>query len=132
MTIREQAFEQIINWLRDERKYQAEKFDYGNEPPKRLEGGLSDGSWFWETGVLNYTGRVRLFSLTTVHGRQALMKVIGTLVHLAELAIVKYGDLPDGGYPSGKLIYQGYTISPPRMKITDNPKNEDGGGLKSQ
>lgn len=109
------AFEKIITWLRDERKYQAKKFDYGHEPPERLREELSQGSWFWDTGVLNYTGRVRLFGLATGQGRQALMKVMGTLVHLAELAIVEYGDLPKGGYTSGEIV---------KAEVSEPPLNE--------
>lgn len=119
--MRAQAFADIIKWLQDERKYQAAKFDYGNEPPERLRDGLSQGSWFWEKGVLNYTGRVRLYGLNLIQGRQALMKVIGSLVNLAELSIIKYGNLPDGGYTSGTIFINGKDMSPlVGSKTTDN------------
>jgi len=53
--------------------------------------------------MLNYTGRIRLFRLTSYQGRQALMKLIATLVHLAELAIIHHGDLPAPGHTSGEI-----------------------------
>ncbi len=102
-TDRTQAFNEILSWIQRERAYQIIKWGYGDEPPERLERGLNDGGWFWQTGVLNYTGRVRLFTLTNPLGRQALMKLITTLIHLAELAIVKYGPLPTPGVTSGEL-----------------------------
>ena len=98
---RSEAFETIIDWIRGERSYQATKWDYESEPSERLDQGLDADSWFWQKGILNYTGRVRIFGLDHVLGRQALMKLITTLVNLAELAVVRHGPPPRPGVSSG-------------------------------
>ena len=97
---KDQAWEQILDWLDDERVYRKAKWEGHDED---LAGGLDDGANFWDNGVLNYTGRVRLLGLDHPLGLQALMKLISTLTRLAELAIVEYGPPPKGGLPSGEL-----------------------------
>lgn len=99
VTDREQAFEQIIAWIRGERAYQAQKWTYEAEPEERA----TDESWWWENGVINYWGRVKLQTVKFPQGRQAAAKIITTLVHMLELAIIQYGDLPKPGVSSGQI-----------------------------
>ena len=98
-TSREEAFEQIIAWIRAERNYQAKKWNYGAEPEERA----TDERWWLHNGICNYWSRVRIVTVRKALGRQAAAKIITALVHMLELAIVQYGDLPKPGVTSGQI-----------------------------
>jgi hypothetical protein len=99
-------FAAVIRWLILERHYQIGKWDYGEQDLKHALGGLDDPGWFWEKGVLNYTGRVRYFGITQMLGMQAHLKLIATLVSMPE-HLLRGGYFPDGlprpGLSSGNL-----------------------------
>lgn len=98
-------FAQVIKWLCEERGYQERKFKYDTLDEQHALEGLGDGSWYWEKGVLNYTGRVRIFGVHSPLGVQALLKLCSTLVSMPEHLL--RGDhihrLPKAGFPSGEL-----------------------------
>lgn len=96
---REEAFEQIILWIRQERNYQALKWNYTAEPDDRVD----DKTWWWNNGIANYWSRINLQTVATAQGRQAAAKIITTLVHMLEMAILKYGNLPKPGVTSGNI-----------------------------
>ncbi len=99
LTEREQAFEQIMTWIRGERAYQAQKWDYEHEPERRA----TDEGWWFHNGIVNNWGRIRLYGVRQANGRQAAAKIITTLVHMLEIAIVQYGPLPKPGLSSGNI-----------------------------
>lgn len=57
----------------------------------------------WGTFISNYWQRVDLFGLDTPQGRQAMGKLIVTLMHCLETAIDIYGPMPKAGVPSGEI-----------------------------
>lgn len=57
----------------------------------------------WVTFISNYTDRVHVFGLHTPQGRQALGKLIATLTHLLETAVMVHGPMPLPGKPSGEI-----------------------------
>jgi hypothetical protein len=98
-------FFQVIDWLIKERRYQTSKWDYEGSNGDRAEEGLAEDSWYWNNGVLNYTGRVRLFGVTEPLGLQALLKLAATIVSMPEhlLHAGKITELPRPGLSSGNL-----------------------------
>lgn len=103
----ERHFEQVLRWLRNERSLyqtQTDKFDYGEIDESHSLEGLGDDSWMWTNGVLNYTGRVRLFGVTNARGVQALLKLIATLISMVE-HLLRGGhiELPPPGKSSGDV-----------------------------
>lgn len=99
----------VLAWLLDERAYQLAKWGEGGrytqaDVDHALEG-LGNHSWFWERGVLNYAGRVRLLGVTSPLGVQALLKLVATLAsvpeHLLRAGAVER--LPGAGVESGEL-----------------------------
>lgn len=98
-------FAQVIKWLCEERKYQERKFGYDTTDEYHALEGLQGSSWYWEKGVLNYTGRVRLFGVTAPLGVQALLKLCSTLTSMPEHLL--RGDhipgLPRAGFASGEI-----------------------------
>lgn len=101
-----EEFARVLVWMLEERAYQHVKFGYGELDVKHALEGLGDGSWYWEKGVLNYTGRVRLFGVTTPLGMQALLKLGSTILSMPE-HLLRSGDvewLPNGGVPSGSIL----------------------------
>ena len=96
----------LLGWLAEERVFYA---DGKYTPELRAEGrremekaGLEAGR-YWDVLILNYYSRARLLDPRTPAGRQALGKLIVTLMAAAEAAIVAGGPMPAPGYPSGDL-----------------------------
>jgi hypothetical protein len=102
-----EEFAEVIWWLCEERKYQVEKWGKdGHYLPLDTEHalqGLDDDSWFWRNAIENYTGRVRLFGVTSHNGMQALLKIISSLASMPEhlLRDHKIESLPTPGVSSG-------------------------------
>ena len=101
-------FVEVLEWIIDESGYQVEKFGYGDDDLVHAREGLAEDSWFWQKGVLNYAGRVRLFGLVgdaRLLGAQALLKLITTLISQVE-HLRRGGDLerlPKAGVSSGEI-----------------------------
>lgn len=57
----------------------------------------------WLNFIGNYQKRAELFGVQTPQGRQALGKMITTLMHCLETAILVYGEMPKPGVPSGEI-----------------------------
>lgn len=105
-----EEFAEVIRWLCVERQgHQVKKWGdgeaYVDEDVRHVREGLGDDSWFWVKGVLNYTGRVRLFGVESPLGLQALLKLAATIVcmpeHLLRGGVVNA--LPEAGVPSGEI-----------------------------
>lgn len=99
-------FAQVIAWLLQERlEYQSQKWDYKSQDLEHALQGLDEDSWFWQRGVENYTGRVRLFGVEHPLGVQALLKLAATIAcipeHLLRGKIIE--SLPKPGLSSGNL-----------------------------
>lgn len=60
----------------------------------------------WITFITNYLGRARQFGMDTPQGRQALGKLIVTLMHCLETAVMVHGPMPEAGHPSGEVVAQ--------------------------
>lgn len=104
--IAEAAFCDVLEWLVEERRlHQTSKYDYGEEDFRHALEGLDDDSWFWERGVLNYAGRVRLFGITSPLGVQAQLKLTATMAAMVEhlLRGRAVEQLPQPGLSSGNL-----------------------------
>jgi hypothetical protein len=98
-------FAQVLIWMCEERGYQERKFKYDELDEQHALEGLGDESWYWTKGVLNYTGRVRLFGVTSPAGVQSLLKLGSTILSMPEhlLRGKHVRRLPYGGVPSGEL-----------------------------
>jgi hypothetical protein len=57
----------------------------------------------WEIFIGNYMKRVQMFGLDKPHGRQAMGKLIVTLLHALETAIDVHGPMPTPGVSSGTI-----------------------------
>lgn len=97
-------FDEIMQWLIDERQYIISKFDMSEEDNEHIKQGTGDDSWVMQRCIENYLQRTRTFGLDTLQGRQAYMKIIGALIGMGEAMIRVHGHLPKGGYPSGTIL----------------------------
>lgn len=100
-------FSQVLAWLVIERvQYQSGKWDYSEEDLAHALAGLDEDSWFWQRGIENYAGRVRLAGVTAPIGLQALLKLVATLASMPEhlLRGGAVASLPVPGLPSGELL----------------------------
>lgn len=88
------AFEDVLEWLRQERSYQTQKFDYVEEKEKSAE--------YWDQQFSSYIQRILVFGLDTEQGAQATLKLAATAVALSEHYAEKM-QLPKPGLSSGDL-----------------------------
>lgn len=88
----ERSFGEVLEWLRAERVYQQEKFDYETEPDRDVD--------YWLQQFASYEQRLPLFGLDTASGIQAALKLAATIVALCEHLADEY-ELPEPGLPSG-------------------------------
>jgi len=102
-----EEFAAVITWLCHERNYQVGKWGQDGhyvalDTEHALEG-LDEDSWFWSRAIENYTGRVRLFGVTSHNGMQALLKIISSLVSMPEHLLRDHliERLPTPGVSSG-------------------------------
>lgn len=102
-----QEFADVIDWLCKERNYQVEKWGvdghYIHLDTEHALEGLTDESWFWRNAIENYATRVRIFSITSRNGMQALLKIISSLASMPEhlLRDHEIDSLPTPGVSSG-------------------------------
>lgn len=98
----------IATWLAEERReYADKKYDPDGENMHRLEldmqnYGLDENGEWWGF-ITNYLKRAQLLGLDKASGRQALGKLIVTLVNCLEVAERVYGPMPMPGVPSGQI-----------------------------
>jgi len=86
-------YEQVLLWLRAERQYQIEKFDYEAEREKPVD--------YWIQQFDSYIQRLPVFGLDTPQGKQAALKLAATAIALCEH--LAHESLPEPGVPSGVL-----------------------------
>lgn len=105
--------QQVFNWLEAEHsEYASHKYTQATIQRKQLIRDLEKSPALegeWGVFILNYWGRVKIFGLNTYSGRQALGKLIVTLIHCLETAIEVHGPMPEPGVPSGEIITDGGT-----------------------
>jgi len=94
-----ELFEYVVDWLRDERNYQVEKFGLTADDTHTEE--HPDLAGWWDQQLNTYIGRARTLGLETPGGRQAFAKFVATSLGLLESAIRLFGPLPEPGVPSG-------------------------------
>lgn len=96
-------------WIEKERNDYADT-KYGEGTPQRqraiddtgIHPHLDDDS-DWYVFITNYLQRVRIFGVDTQQGRQALGKLVVTLLHCLETSVLVYGDMPKPGVSSGEI-----------------------------
>lgn len=106
-----QAYEvhPLLDWIIQERLVYADrKYGRGAKQVTLMremeEVGLGS---MWMTFITNYLRRAELLQIQTPGGRQALGKLIVTLMDCLEMAIDVHGSMPDPGYPSGEIHIAG-------------------------
>jgi hypothetical protein len=89
-------FEQVLNWLREERGYQRQKFDYETEGDKTTE--------YWIQQFDSYIQRLPVFDTPETPDlyAQAALKLAATAVALCE-HLAERQALPYPGVPSGEI-----------------------------
>lgn len=98
----------IQQWIAHERiQYADKKYDRNGEVWHRLlldmaNYGLAEEGEWWGF-ITNYLKRAHLLGLDNPSGRQALGKLIVTLLSCMDAAIEVSGDLPRPGVPSGQI-----------------------------
>lgn len=98
----------IQQWIARERaEYADKKYDRDGEVWHRLlldmaNFGLAEEGEWWGF-ITNYLKRAQLLGLDNPSGRQALGKLIVTLLSCMDAAIEVSGDLPRPGVPSGQI-----------------------------
>lgn len=87
-------FQRVVMWLNTEREeYQTKKFNYeGEDKTQTVEE--------WTRQFDNYIGRLSIFGLDTMQGKQAALKLAATAVALCE-HLAESGTLPKPGVSSG-------------------------------
>jgi hypothetical protein len=88
-------FDTALDWLRAEREYQTEKFDYSTEGDRPTE--------YWSQQFASYTQRVALLGVDTPQGVQAVLKLAATAIACSEHAAARMGSLPRPGLSSGYI-----------------------------
>lgn len=89
-------FEEVLNWLREERNYQRQKFDYENEGDKPTV--------YWVQQFDSYIQRLPVFddAATPDLYAQAALKLAATAVALCEHLAMRR-PLPKPGVSSGTI-----------------------------
>jgi hypothetical protein len=88
----DEGFNEAVEWIRAERVYQQQKFNYEKEADRPVE--------YWDQQFNTYIQRLPLFGLDTAPGIQAALKLAATAVALCEHLADQY-ELPTPGLPSG-------------------------------
>lgn len=103
--------EHLLDWIREERSNYADgKYEEGGDIRYKLvldmsDNGIDENSE-WYVFISNYLRRAQLFGANTVKGRQALGKLIVTLMHALETSIVLNGPMPKPGVSSSEDIQE--------------------------
>lgn len=93
-------FDYIVDWLRQEREYQQQKFGMGVDVDHtRLE-----GLKYWDQQFNSYLQRMPIFALDSPAGMQAAAKFVATAMGMLESIVYLYGALPEPGVPSGENL----------------------------
>lgn len=101
----------ILDWLKDERNYQVDKFGIENDDRRteafnrewgRSINDIDDN--YWINQIQMYLHRAQILGLEHPNGRQALAKATATLVMMLESATRIYGALPEPGVTSGENL----------------------------
>jgi len=91
------GFDEVLDWIREEREYQQLKFNYEAEEATKTE-----DHEYWLKRFADYEQRLPLFGLDTAPGIQAALKLAATVLAMCEHLADRY-ELPMPGRPSGYL-----------------------------
>lgn len=105
----------VLDWLKDEAQYQANKFGDGNFAENDIKRTPQFGyqrknfdtpyeDTYWYNQLNQYLHRAYVLGVDTPVGRQALAKFAATALGLVESAVRVYGELPEPGVTSGENL----------------------------
>lgn len=108
---RPNAREHVRAWIDYERQAHAD-VKYGEDTPIRKtliedvkeNPHLEDADQGFELFIGNYLARAKTFGLSIPQGRQAMGKLIVTLLHALETSVELHGPMPKPGVPSGEVV----------------------------